>query len=120
VERIHGGTYFGHTVEHVALELAHAAGVGAHFGKTLYAGAPGRYDVITEYKNEAAARFLLGVAVELVDALVQGRAYPLDERLAEARRIVARTELGPSTRAIVDAAERRGIPWVRLTEGSLV
>src|SRR3954470_9365035 len=40
IERLHGGTYFGHTVEHVALELTEAAGAPAHFGKTLYAGAP--------------------------------------------------------------------------------
>src|SRR4051812_3501375 len=67
VERLHGGTYFGHTVEHVALELSHAVGVGANFGRTVYAGAPGRYDIIMEYRNEAAARFLLRVAMGLVD-----------------------------------------------------
>src|SRR5947209_3875238 len=120
IERLHGGTYFGHIVEHVTLELSGLAGAEAHFGRTVYAGAPGRYDIIVEYKNESAARYLLPVALELVEALVRDRAYPLEEKLAEARRIAASTELGPSTRAIVDAAERRGIPWFRLTEGSFV
>ena len=55
VERLHGGTYFGHIVEHVALELQTRAGVAVAFGKTLYAGAPGRYDMIVEYQNEPVA-----------------------------------------------------------------
>src|SRR5437764_7402456 len=42
VERLNGGTYFGHTVEHVAIELCHLAGAGANFGRTVYADAPGR------------------------------------------------------------------------------
>lgn len=120
VERLEGGTYFGHIVEHTAIELSQQAGIDVTYGKTLYAGAPGRYDMIVEYKNEPAIRFLLPVAKELVEAVLRDAPYPLDARLAEARRIVAHTELGPSTRAIVDAAERRGIPWIRLNEGSLV
>jgi cyanophycin synthetase len=120
VERLHGGTYFGHIVEHTAIELASIVGVGANYGKTLYARAPGRYDMILAYKNEAASRYLLQVALELVEALIDTRPYALDEKLAAARRIVSATELGPSTRAIVDAAEARNIPWVRLSEGSLV
>src|SRR3954470_15460113 len=69
IERLHGGTYFGHIVEHVTQELTQHAGAPANFGRTVYAGAPGRYDIIIEYTNEAASRYLLGVALELVDAL---------------------------------------------------
>src|SRR5215208_5583478 len=65
-------------------------------------------------------RYLLQVAVDLVSALIDGKSFSLLERLAEARRIVAHTELGPSTKAIVDAAVRRGIPWTRLNEANLV
>jgi cyanophycin synthetase len=122
VERLHGGTYFGHTVEHVCQELTQLAGpkVAANFGKTLAAGAPGRFDMIVEYRNEAASRFLLQVALELVEAVLANRDYPLDEKLAEARRIADRTDLGPSCRAIVEAAQRRDIPWFRLDTDSLV
>ncbi len=120
IERLHGGTYFGHIVEHVTLELSGLAGVGANFGRTVWAGAPGRYDMIIEYRNEGACRYLVEVARELVEALVHDRPFPLEEKLAQARDVVGRTELGPSTRAIVEAAQRRGIPWFRLTEGSLV
>jgi cyanophycin synthetase len=120
VERLHGGTYFGHIVEHVALELQNLAGVCVSLGKTLYAGAPGRYDMIVEYRNEPAARFLLPVALDLVQALLDDRPYPLEDRLCEAQRLRADTELGPSTQAIVDAAQRRGIPWLRLNDAGLV
>jgi cyanophycin synthetase len=120
VERLHEGTYFAHTVEHVALELSELAGIPATFGRARYAGEPGRYFVIVEYKAEQAMRYLLSVAVELVEATVLGDAFPLEAKLEEARTIAARTELGPSTRAIVEAAERRGIPWQRISDGSLV
>ncbi len=120
VERLYGGTYLGHTVEHVAIELQCLAGSEVRYGKTLYAGAPGRYDMIIEYRNEPVARFLVPVARGLVEALLQDAPYPLETKLDEARRLLADTELGPSTRAIVAAAERRGIPWIRLNEGSLV
>ncbi|HKS29602.1 MAG TPA: cyanophycin synthetase [Pyrinomonadaceae bacterium] len=120
VERLNEGTYFAHIVEHVALELSGLADVPVSFGRARYAGERGRYFVIVEYSAEQAMRFLLKVAVELVQSLVVGDPFPLEEKMAEARLIAGRTELGPSTRAIVDAAERRGIPWFRIGDGSLV
>ncbi|HEV2763725.1 MAG TPA: Mur ligase family protein [Pyrinomonadaceae bacterium] len=120
VERLRDGTYFGHVVEHVTLELSQAAGVAVNFGKARYAGAPGLYNVIVEYKAEQGMRFLLRTAVELVSALVRGDSFPLAERVEEAKRVVRRTEFGPSARGVVDAAEARGIPWARLDGGSLL
>src|SRR5207249_3752563 len=66
VERLHEGTYFGHTVEHVALELSEPVGIPVNYGKTLYAGAPGRYDVVVRYAAEEGMRYLLRTAVALV------------------------------------------------------
>jgi cyanophycin synthetase len=120
VERLEEGTYFGHVVEHVALELTELAGVGTYHGKTRAAGEPGVYHVVVEYKAEKGTEFLLRAAVELVEALVEGGTFPLAEKVAEAKRIIARTELGPSTRAVVEAALKRGIPCQRLDEQSLV
>jgi cyanophycin synthetase len=120
VERLREGTYFGHVVEHVAIELTKPAGAPVSHGKTRYAGSPGVYNVVVEYKAEAATEYLLRVAVELVETLIKGEAYPLEEKLKEARRLVARYELGPSTRAIVEAAERRNIPVFRIGPGSLL
>jgi len=120
VERLRGGTYFGHVVEHVALELMGMAGVGADHGKTRAAEAEGVYNVVVEYRAEQATRFLLGRAVALVEALVAGRPFAPGPVAEEARAVAAETELGPSTRAIVEAAERRDIPWRRLGTDSLV
>lgn len=120
VERLREGTYFGHVVEHVALELAGQLGNEGTYGKTRHADEPGLYLVIVRYSNEAAMRHLLRVSVELVEALTEGRPFDLVPHMQQAQRLLADTELGPSTRAIVDAATARGIPWRRLTDGSLI
>src|SRR3954453_2216143 len=120
VQRLREGRFFGHIVEHVALELTELAGVPTFHGKTRKADEPGCYNVVIEYKAEAGKKFLLETAVGLGDALVNGEDFPIAEKIAEARRIIARTELGPSTRAIVDAAAERCIPWFRIGEASLV
>jgi cyanophycin synthetase len=119
VERLYEGTYFGHIVEHVALELSGPVGISVGYGKTVYAGEPGFYNVVVEYKAERGMRFLLEAAVELVDALIKGEDFPLEQTLIEARTIVAQTELGPSAKAIIDAATRRDIPCKRVGEDSL-
>jgi cyanophycin synthetase len=120
VERLHEGTYFAHIIEHVALELSEHAGIPASFGKARWEADPGCYNIIIEYSAEYGARYLLQLAVDLVAALVKDEPFPLQERLAECRRIIAETELGPSTRAIVDAAIARGIPYFRIGDASLV
>ncbi len=120
VERLREGTYFGHTVEHVALELAAMAGCRATHGKTRYAGGGAVYNVVIEFCAEYATRFLLESAVALVEAAMRGEEFPLAEKIEEAKEIAAETELGPSTRAIVDAAAARGIPWARENDQSLI
>jgi cyanophycin synthetase len=120
IERLREGTYFGHVVEHVALELMALADIATAHGKTRYAGEPGVYNVAVEYRAEPATRYLLEKAVTLVEALIRGEAAALEAWIGEARQIAADTQLGPSTRSITDAAEQRGIPWVRLGEVSLV
>ncbi len=119
VERLYGGTYMGHIIEHVALELLTQVGYKANFGKTRSAGAPGLYDVIVEYESEEPTRFLMERAMALVDACVRGEYFPLRQTLDDARRLRATSDLGPSTAAIAAAAIRRGIP-VRRIRGSLL
>ena len=108
VERLRGGTYFGHVVEHVALELTDAVGISVNRGKTVSTNVPGEYLVAVAFKSERGMRQLLRIAVEFVEAVLRDEPYELEPKLDEARQIVARYELGPSTRAIVDAATRRG------------
>src|SRR5215468_6206089 len=123
-ERLREGTYFGHVVEHVALELTELAGVPVYHGKTRSAGEPGAYNVIIEYQAEEGTMRLLRMAAEIVESLTLrtkgGEAFPLEKRLKEVRELIARSELGPTTKAITEAAARRGIPWRRVGENSLV
>lgn len=112
VMRLEEGTYFGHIVEHVALELTDLIGAGARHGKTRHD--EGRvYNVVIEYKAERAATYLLEQAVNLVEAVFHNQSFELNPVLEHAKQLVADWEPGPTTRAIMDAAERRGIPWRR-------
>ncbi len=120
VERLYGGTYFGHIAEHVAIELACCLGLDVHYGKTLYAGAPGRYEIVMECKEYECQKYLLQEAISLVSACLSGHSWSVEETLREAARIWSESGLGPSTQAIVDAASRRGIPVRRLNSRSLI
>lgn len=120
VERLRGGTWFGHIVEHVCLELTDRAEISVNRGKTVQAIPPAVFDVAVEFRSERGMRRLLEVAVEYVQSIVDAKPYPLDDRIAEVRDLVERYDLGPSTKAIVDAAAARGIPWVRLNDDSLL
>ncbi|HEX5740858.1 MAG TPA: cyanophycin synthetase [Pilimelia sp.] len=125
VARLAGGTYFGHVAEHVAIELSHLVGRHVNFGRTVYAGARGRYDVIMECPvdeppDSALPGRLLATAVAVVRDLLAGRPAGHAAALPDLRAAYAEEELGPSTAAIVDAARRRGIPVERHRVGSLV
>ena len=125
-ERLLEGTYLGHITEHVAIELASRAGFGENFGKTVDAGAPGVYEIAVRYESEQGMRRALLGAVELVTYLMDPMhpcAALLDQarlHVEEARRVAAQEALGPSTRALVDAARRRDLPVRRVGTGSLI
>ncbi|MES2527856.1 MAG: cyanophycin synthetase [Bdellovibrionota bacterium] len=120
VERLERGTYFAHITEHVALELSELAGIGETYGKTIYGGAEGVYQVAVRYQCENTMRFLLETAVELVDAVVRREKYPVEEKIHLAKKITSRHAMGPSTLSLIQAAESRGIPWSRLNDESLI
>jgi cyanophycin synthetase len=123
------GTWLGHVLEHVAIELQNIAGEAVTFGKTRSAGAPGVYTVVYEYaqRDEGIAAGELGLRLLcslLPQELRPDGTVPPGWSFPEARdqfiRFAQRRALGPSTAALVHAAERRGIPWLRLNDQSLV
>src|SRR5215207_9847455 len=77
VTRLNEGTYFGHVVEHVALELTELAGIGKSHGKTRH-DSGSVYNVAIEFTAEKASTYLLEQAVNLVEALVSGEGFELD------------------------------------------
>ena len=117
--RLEEGTYFGHVVEHVALELTELAGIGKSHGKTRHESAS-FYNVAIEFRAEKASAYLLEQAVKLVEAVLRDRAVHLQPILEEAKRLQADAEVGPTTRAITEAAEKRGIPYRRDGTGNRI
>src|ERR1700689_3936781 len=123
------GTWLGHVLEHVAIELQNIAGEEVTFGKTRSAGPPGIYTVVYEYaqRDEGIAAGDLGLRLLcslLPVAFRPEGSVPDDWNWQEARdefiRFAQRRALGPSTSSLVRAAEQRGIPWLRLNDQSLV
>jgi cyanophycin synthetase len=123
------GTWLGHVLEHVAIELQNVAGEDVTFGKTRSVDKPGVYSVVYEYtqREEGIAAGELGL--RLLNSLLppelrtrnsvpDGWEWPTarDEFI----RYAQRRALGPSTASLVRAAEERGIPWLRLNDQSLV
>lgn len=119
-ERLRDGTYMAHIFEHVVLELQTLAGTEVGFGKSRETHERGVYKVIIEYQEEALAKECLKAGRELCFAAVTGRPFDLAREMLRLRDVAQKICLGPSTRAIVDAARTRGIPFRRLNTGSLV
>lgn len=117
VERLRDGTYMGHIIEHVTLELQCLAGTPAGFGRTRRVrGQPGHYRVVCAYREEHVVAEAFDIAVALVDALAHGQPYDVAEPLAALQRTAERHAVGTSTAAVLKAARRRRIPYFRVTE----
>jgi cyanophycin synthetase len=118
--RVEEGTWLGHVMEHVALELQGLAGIDVGFGRVRSAGPTGIYNVVYECEERETGIMAGELSMELVETLVAGETFDVAVRVAELRRLYERNSLGPSTRAIVDAAVKRGIPYMRLDDLNLV
>ncbi len=124
------GTWLGHVMEHVVLELQNIAGSDVSFGRTRSVeGQPGHYTMVFEYGDEAVGRKAGQLALQLLHSLLPDAIKPAEapgpDWDFEAERDLfirdaQRREFGPSTASLVRAAEDRGIPWLRLNRQSLV
>jgi cyanophycin synthetase len=120
LSRVEEGTWMGHIIEHVALELQTIAGMDMGFGRTRSTGRKGEYFVVFDYMEEQAGVYAARAAFKLVNALAYNKEYNIDEDVQQLREIREDTRLGPSTGSIVDEAVKRGIPFIRLNKQSLV
>ena len=119
-ERVDEGTWMGHVIEHMALELQTLSGMDTGFGRTRGAGETGVYYVVFSYMEEDAGVYAAKASVRIAEALIKGLTYNLEEDIQQLREIREDTRLGPSTGCIVDEAVKRGIPYIRLNKQSLV
>ncbi len=120
VQRLHEGTWAGHIMEHVVLELQNLAGMPTGFGKARETPVRGVYKVAFRTRHEQVGRAALAAGRDLVMAAIDDQPYDLKATIAQLRESVDEFCMGPSTAHIVEAATERGIPHLRLNEGNLV
>ncbi len=118
--RIERGTWMGHVIEHIALEIQTLAGMDTGFGRTRETKTPGIYNVVFSYVEENVGLFAAESAVAIAQALIDNVDYNLEADIQKMREIRERVRLGPSTGSIVEEAVARNIPWIRLGTNSLV
>lgn len=118
-QRVEEGTWMGHIIEHIALELQTLAGMDVGFGRTRGYGEEGVYNVVFAYMEESVGRYTAKASVRICQALIDGEDYDLEDDIQYMRELREADRLGPSTGSIVEEAEARGIPWIRLNKYSL-
>jgi cyanophycin synthetase len=118
--RIERGTWMGHVIEHIALEIQTLAGMETGFGRTRETKTPGVYNVVFNYTEENVGVFAAESAVAIAEALIAGTPYDVEADIQKMREIRERVRLGPSTGSIVEEAVSRDIPWIRLGTNSLI
>jgi cyanophycin synthetase len=120
LERLRDGTWAGHILEHVVLELQNMAGMRTGFGKTRSTGEHGIYKMAFRTRDDIVGRAALETGRALLLAAIDETPFDLAAEVAALQELVDRHCLGPSTGHIVEAATERRIPSIRLTDGNLV
>ena len=118
--RIDKGTWMGHVIEHIALEIQTLSGMDVGFGRTRETKTKGVYNVVFNYLEEKVGVFAAESSVKIAQAIINGEAYDLLADIQKMKEIREKVRLGPSTGSIVDEAKARDIPWIRLGTNSLI
>lgn len=119
-ERVEEGTWMGHVIEHIALEIQTLAGMDVGFGRTRGTGKEGVYNVVFSYMEEKVGVYAAKASVRIAEALIAGKEYDLANDITQMREIREADRFGPSTGSIVDEAVARDIPYIRLNAESMV
>jgi cyanophycin synthetase len=120
LQRLREGTWMGHVLEHVVIELLNLAGMPTGFGQTRSTSQKGVYRMVFRARDEAVARCALEHGHRVLMGVINGRAVDVPAAVQAVRDAIDRTYLGPSTAHIVAAATDRRIPHLRLNDGNLV
>lgn len=119
-ERVKEGTWMGHVIEHIALEIQSLAGMECGYGRTRGTGTKGMYNVVFSYMEESVGVYAAKASIKIAEALIDGTTYDIQADLKEMRFMRELDRFGPSTGSIVDEAVARDIPYIRLNSQSLV
>lgn len=118
IQRLQTGTWAGHIIEHIAIELQCLAGMEVGYGKTLDTSQKGIYIVVFRYLVESAGLKAAKEAVSLFEAVAQEKGFDVRRIISELKVLREDHMLGPTTWSIVKEAKYRGIPFIRLNEDS--
>ena len=123
--RVIEGTWAGHVIEHFALELQTLAGMDVGYGRTRETSGKGIYNVVFAYFEEEVGRYAARAAVRLFLELADGKSVEevkqtVADEVQEMRVLREQVRFGPSTGSIVEEAESRGIPYIRMNDQSLI
>ena len=118
-QRVKEGTWMGHVIEHIALEIQTLAGMDCGFGRTRGYGEEGVYFVVFNHMVGRVGRYAAKASFRIAEALIAGEEYDLEEDIMNMKEIRQNEGLGPSTGSIIKEAEARNIPWIRLNRYSL-
>jgi len=120
LQRLQEGTWCGHVLEHIVIELLNLAGMPTGFGQTRSTSQRGVYRMVFRAREEQVARMALAQGHRLIMAAINDEPFDVPAAVALVRTEVDDRYLGPSTACIVTAAADRGIPHIRLNDGNLV
>lgn len=121
IKRLQEGTWLGHVIEHVALELQTLAGSPCGFGRTRSTDTKGVYEVVYSYEYEGLGKKAGEVAFELINVLAHNKIYQtLENDLTQLKKILQQEKNGPSTEALLKEAKERNIPYKILDQSSLI
>jgi len=120
LQRLDEGTWCGHVLEHVVIELLNLAGMPTGFGQTRSTSRRGVYRMVFRARDERVGRAALEQGHALLTAAIRGTDFDVPAAVAAVRDAIDSWFLGPSTACIVAAATDRKIPHVRLNDGNLV
>lgn len=120
-ERLHEGTWMGHIIEHVAIELQNLAGINVKHGKTITSKKQGIYFVTFEYLEPVSGRLSFDFALEICERIIRGEeVISIGNYIQRISDAFYENKLGPSTEAIYEAARRAKIPVERIGKDSLL
>ena len=120
IERLREGTWAGHVLEHIVIELLNLGGLPTGFGQTRSTSRRGVYRMVFRARDERVARSALKEGHALLMACLREQAFDVAATVDRIRETVDGSYLGPSTACIVAAATDRRIPHIRLNDGNLV
>ncbi len=119
-DRVKEGTWLGHVIEHIALEIQSLAGMPCGYGRTRSANQPGVYHVVFSYTIADAGIYAAKAAVRIALALAENTPYDINKDIGRLAAINREEGLGPSTRAILNEAKKRNIPYRSIDRNSFI